>query len=452
MKRPRSLRFRLLAAVLLAVALSVPFTLWGVYGDAHHELDELFDAQLEQLAHMHLVVNAVSDIALPESIHPYAGKLLARHVWQDGRQPAHWESAAGGLPDGLDGSEGFGDITFQERDWRYFGIWSADRKHHVLVMQDHAIREELATQLTQRSAMLSVLHGATLGLLVLLLLGLALRPLRAVVLALSAPDPLQVRLPPAGDLPRELAVVVESFDTLIGRFRNLLERERHFAAAAAHELRTPLAGLSAQLQVLGMPDIPDPQALAQAQNAVRHIGTLIDHLLLLARMDANQVQARMEPIDMHELVLESAALVQDAWPQRDISWDIPQTGDTCWQASGDPTLLRILLRNLLDNACKHGSAQPLIAVRLICTGTQRELSIEDNGSGIPPEWMNLLQQRFMRASNQTTGLGLGLALVREIVHLHGGHLALGHSSLGGLRVSVTLAGIPAPPVRSDSTS
>ena len=310
-------------------------------------------------------------------------------------------------------------------------------------MQDHSIREELASQLTQRSALLSVLHGTTLGLFILLLLGLALRPLRAVVLALSAPDPLQVQLPPADDLPRELAVVVESFDTLIGRFRNLLERERHFAATAAHELRTPLAGLSAQLQVLGMPDIPDPQALAQAQNAVRQIGTLIDHLLLLARMDANQVQARLEPIDMHELVLESAALVQDAWPQRDISWDIPQTGDTCWQASGDPTLLRILLRNLLDNACKHGTAQPLIAVHLTCSGTQRELSIEDNGSGIPPEWMNLLQQRFMRASNQTTGLGLGLALVREIVHLHGGHLALGHSSLGGLRVSVTLAGVAA---------
>jgi Signal transduction histidine kinase len=270
-----------------------------------------------------------------------------------------------------------------------------------------------------------------------------LRPLRAVMLALSAPDPLQVRLPPADDLPRELAVMVESFDTLIGRFRNLLERERHFAATAAHELRTPLAGLSAQLQVLGMPDVPDPQALAQAQNAVRQIGTLIDHLLLLARMDANQVQARLEPIDMHELVLETAALVQDAWPQRDISWDIPQTGDICWQASGDPTLLRILLSNLLDNACKHGIAQPLIAVRMTCTGTQRELSIEDNGSGIPPEWMSLLQQRFMRASNQTTGLGLGLALVREIVHLHGGRLALGHSSLGGLRVSVTLAGAPA---------
>lgn len=443
MKQPASLRLRLLIAVLLAVALTAPFTLWEIYGDAHHEMDELFDAQLEQLARTHLTINAASDIAaMPDVVHEYTRKLLARHIWLDGRQPARWESEPGQLPAHIDIGEGFGDLQFQDRTWRYFAAWSADRSHQVLVMQDYTIRKELAAQLTQRVGLLSIIHALLLAGLISLLLGLALRPLRAVVLALSAPDPLQVRLPPADSLPRELAVVVAAFDRLIGRFRTLLERERHFAATAAHELRTPLAGLSAQLQLIETRAQLESKDLAQAQNAVRHLGKLVDQLLLMARLDAQQVQARLESVHLHELVLETAALVQDNWPQKDIDWTISPSDDPCWQVHGDPTLLRILLLNLLDNACKHGSANPHVTVQVFCTGTQRLLSIKDNGPGIPSDWMNMLQQRFTRASNSTSGLGLGLALVREIALLHGGSLRLEHADTGGLHASITLPAFP----------
>lgn len=268
-----------------------------------------------------------------------------------------------------------------------------------------------------------------------------MRPLRAVVLALSGAHPLKVRLPLPSSLPSELAIVVTAFERLLERFRALLERESNFAATAAHELRTPLAGLSAQLQVLGIQSNVDPQTLAPAQHAVRHLSTLVDHLLLMARMENHQQQARSELVDLHELALDMAAMVQDIWPQSDINWEIAQSTNICWHVLGDPTLLRVVLLNLLDNACKHGSSHPCIEIRAKCVGSLRQLIVEDNGPGIPPDWMLLLQQRFTRASSKS-GLGLGLALVREIVRLHGGGLNLDHAELGGLRVTITL---PAPP-------
>ncbi|OYY74107.1 MAG: hypothetical protein B7Y40_06755 [Gammaproteobacteria bacterium 28-57-27] len=444
MKERMTLRMRLLAGVLLAVLCATPFTLLGVYGDAHHELDELFDAHLEQLARLHLSMDRASAATQPPILHPYTSKILVRHTWNDGRSPARWDSEPAPFPPGLDGASGFGDFEGEdgEMHWRYIGLWSAERNHHVLIMQDNGIREELASSIARRVSLQSLIELPFLALIIIFMTTLALRPLRAIVLALRNPDPLQVRLPPAHTLPRELAVVVESFDRLLERFRDLLERERHFAAVAAHELRTPLAGLSAQLQLLEVSDSPNPRALTQARHAARHLSTLVDRLLLLARMDRNQVQTHAEAIDLHELILECAALVQDHWPQREIQWDITPPGDPCWQAWGDPTLIRMLLLNLLDNACKHGSDKLSISVHAHCEDEQRTFVIEDDGPGIPSEQLARLQQRFARASEHTAGLGLGLALAREILILHGGMLLLLPNEPHGLRVKITLP--PAP--------
>lgn len=442
MKARMTLRMRLLAGVLLAMLGTTPFILLGIYEDAHHELDELFDAHLEQLARLHLSMDRASAVTQPSILHPYTSKILVRHTWNDGRSPAHWESEPAPFPPGLDGASGFGDIKDGEMHWRYIGLWSADHNHHVLIMQNHAIREELASSIAWRVSLQSLMELPLLALVIIFLTTLALRPLRAVVLALRNPDPLQVRLPPARTLPRELAVVVESFDRLLERFRDLLERERHFAAVAAHELRTPLAGLSAQLQLLEVGDSPQPRALIQARHAARHLSTLVDRLLLLARMERNKVQAHAEVIDLYELILECAALVQDHWSQREILWNITPPDDPCWQAWGDPTLIRMLLLNLLDNACKHGSDQLSIRVRAYCEDKQRTFIIEDDGPGIPSEQLARLQQRFARASEQTVGLGLGLALAREILVLHGGILLLLPNEPHGLRVKITLP--PAP--------
>lgn len=443
MRSPISLRERLLGSVFIALALTVPFALWGVYGDAHFELDELYDAQLEQMGRAYLAIDATPNAEPPSVVHPYTHKILTRHVWLKRDVQVIWESEVGRLPPTLDSSEGFGDIEFNGSHWRYFGLWSQDRLHHVLMMQDHAMREDLAAQVAKRTGLLWLTHGLALVLLIALFTTLALRPLRAVVLALSGAHPLKVRLPPPGSLPSELAIVVTAFERLLERFRALLERESNFAATAAHELRTPLAGLSAQLQVLGIQSNVDPQALAQALHAVRHLSTLVDHLLLMARMENHQQQVRSELVDLHELALDMAAMVQDIWPQSDINWDIVQSTNVCWHVLGDPTLLRVVLLNLLDNACKHGSSHPCIVIRAKCLGSLRQLIVEDNGPGIPPDWMLLLQQRFTRASSKS-GLGLGLALVREIVRLHGGGLTLDHAELGGLRVTITLPAQPEP--------
>lgn len=445
MTRRYTLRTQLLLGVLLAVIITVLFTVFFIYKDARHELDELFDAQLEQLARTHLSIEhdmaQVNPSAPTNILHDYTSKILVRHMWADGRNPNHWESEPGAIPLTLHNEEGFGNFEQAEQHWRTLGLWSDDRSHHVLVLQDLAIREELASDIARHVSLQALIQIPLLALLILVLSTLALRPLRAIVLALRNASPLDVRLPSVETMPPELAIVVEAFNHLIERFRELIARERHFTATAAHELRTPLAGLSAQLQLLELTHPPDPHALAQAQLAARNLGALVERLLLLARMDRHQVQASTEPIDLYELVLEAAALVQESWPQRDIHWDIPQRGDACWKMRGDPALLRMLLLNLLDNACKHGNAAPQISIRAHCTASQRNLIISDNGSGIAPEQMANMQQRFTRASEHTEGLGLGLALAREIALLHHGTLTLAQAEHGGLRVSLMLPSV-----------
>lgn len=438
-----SLRARLLTGLLLAVLAAAPFTVLGVYLDAHHELDELFDAHLEQLARLHLAVESSRTVTPPSAQHPYSRKILVRHTWADGRPNALWDSEPAHFPPELAGVEGLGDFDDQSTEWRYVGLWSEDRRHHVLILQDHDIRNELASYIAWRVSLQSLFELPLLGLIVVVLTALTLRPLRNLVSALKTPDPLQVKLPPAESMTPELAVVVTSFDHLLGRFRELLDRERQFATLAAHELRTPLAGLSAQLQVLEATDSAGQHALTQARQAARHLGSLIDRLLLLARMDRDQVTAQAESIHLHDLVVECAGLIQDNWPHRRVRWRIAPAEQPSWQVDGDPTLLRMMILNLFDNACKHGPTDLEIRAEAHRQAGQVMLVIEDNGPGIPAQDRDRIQQRFSRSNTQTAGLGLGLAVATEIASLHGGSLTLSAANPTGLRVEIVLPDRPA---------
>ncbi|HAL37479.1 MAG TPA: two-component sensor histidine kinase, partial [Polaromonas sp.] len=264
-------------------------------------------------------------------------------------------------------------------------------------------------------------------------------------------------------LPDEVRPLVDELNLLFGRVRSAFDAQKNFVADAAHELRSPLTALKLQAQSLRRSD-EDPAAreagIARLNQGIDRAIRLVEQLLLLAREEAGRGQAPAadERVNLREVVKLAVA---DLLPQArlkhidlGLAENHPLQADV--QVNGQGEALRILLRNLLDNAVKYTPASGQVDVSLHLQEGQPVLTIEDSGPGIAPGDRPRVFDRFFRASEvpSETGSGLGLAIVKVIAERHGATLALGQSSrLGGLKVDVRFpAALPAPVLFSGSAS
>jgi signal transduction histidine kinase len=214
-----------------------------------------------------------------------------------------------------------------------------------------------------------------------------------------------------------------------------LLRQRQFAADAAHELRTPLAGLRAELEEAQLhPDQNDlPDVLRRTLTDVDRLQAIIADLLLLAKLGANAPQEQ-EPIDLAVLVEQEVS----HRPQRVGVRLRLEAGAT---VDGVPSQLRRLIANLLDNAQRHADHAVLVEVRR--RGAGAELSVSDDGAGVPTAERERIFERFTRLDSARSrdhgGSGLGLAIAQEIATAHGGTLRVTDSPAGGARFVLRLA-------------
>ncbi len=249
--------------------------------------------------------------------------------------------------------------------------------------------------------------------------GRALKPvetLRRQVADISITD-LHQRLdvPPSGD---ELQLLGMTFNSLLERVDQSLNRQRQFVADAAHELRSPVAAIRSQAEVtdhLNGALTPSPVAA----EAVR-LTHLVDDLLALARIDA-EPRHRRQTLDLDDLVLTEVALLrQHAQVVLDAS------GVSAVQLAGDADQLSRAVRNVLDNAARYATTRVVVSLRVL--GSEVVLAVEDDGPGIPPADRTRVLERFTRLdgarTRSTGGVGLGLAIVDEVVKIHGGHLSI----------------------------
>ncbi|HXE65602.1 MAG TPA: ATP-binding protein, partial [Rhodanobacteraceae bacterium] len=265
-------------------------------------------------------------------------------------------------------------------------------------------------------------------------------------------DPLahEIRMREAGDLsplrtvdaPLEVQPLVATIDALLGRLDRMLRQQQRFIADAAHQLRTPLAGLRLQAERALADPRPETirEALAHVERLSAGTARAAGQLLALARAQApDESLGAAAPLEMAKLVRdEVAARVPDALAKGiDLGYRGPEHGLT---VIGDAVLLRELLGNLIDNAARYGARNgAVITVELQpsvnggCT-----MAVQDNGPGVAPELIPRLGERFFRAmGNGHEGTGLGLAIVREIAERHGAELAISNQEdPHGLRVEV----------------
>lgn len=218
---------------------------------------------------------------------------------------------------------------------------------------------------------------------------------------------------------------------LLDRLDTSLRRQRQFVADAAHELRSPVAAIRSQLEVADT--IENEGILSPLTREGVRLSHLIDDLLALARIDAAP-QHRHEPVDLDHLVYDEAVLLRE---RTDLTVDI--RGITACQILGDASLLSRAVRNLVDNAARHAASR--ITITVGSSTEMSELTVADDGPGIPETERTRVLERFTRLDDararDTGGVGLGLALVNDVVRLHGGRIDITDNAPGA-RVTITL--------------
>lgn len=325
------------------------------------------------------------------------------------------------------------------------GLGTSSRGATVAVGETLVKRRLLAREILIGMLLPQVLLLGLAAILVWLGVGRGLRPLEALADAIRRRShrdlsPLDETL-----APREVRPMVGAINGLLQRLSAALAAQRRFVADAAHQLRTPLAGLKTQTE-LALRE-RDPQALAQSlahiHSATEGGAHLVNQLLALARAEPGaDRQDRFQRVDVRALARETTADWVAAALKKSI--DLGFEGDPGGQAvTADAMLLRELLSNLIDNAIRYTPAGGRVTVRVARAGADVVLAVEDDGPGIPEAERERVFERFHRVlGTGQEGCGLGLAIVREIAERHGAVVTLASGAEGrGTLVTVRFAAV-----------
>lgn len=359
------------------------------------------------------------------SMHADYEKHLSYQVWSsDGNlllRSANASSVA------MTEQDGFSETTDpQGRLWRHFGVWDKHHDFRILVSEAHDLRNRLV-----RNIALHVISPLALGLPVLIVLlwlsiSRGLDPLGVLTREIATRKSDNLMLLDADSAPREVRPMVLALNDLLQRMTDTLEGERRFTANAAHELRTPLAAIQAQLYVARSAEgeAERQRAMDQLQRGVERGIRLVGQMLTLARLDPELALPEVQPVDVGEVAEAVCAELAPLALQRDQTLELKVEPDLPL-LPGNADMLSMLLSNLLDNAIRY--TQPgghiSIDVRQRVAGLLMEVS--DDGPGIPAAQRERVFDRFYRIARQDQpGTGLGLAICQRIAELHNAHITL----------------------------
>jgi two-component system OmpR family sensor kinase len=476
-----SLRARLLAGMVALVAVGLTIAAVATYEEQRSFLHTRLDQQ---------VLSALGPIS--GALRLDRGRFLG--ALRDRRPPATFGSRdfVGARPLAVLPPGTFGELlgpnrkVLRRRTFSYdgsvapdpalptrFPIYHRGQRPHLFTIQSHAggMRyEAVAFAVARETAIVAIplrevdqtLHrlvavealvgsGVILALVALgwLVIRVGLRPLERIgrVASEIAGGDLSRRVSPAdprtevGRLGRSLNEMLAQIESAFEDRRQSEDRLRHFLADASHELRTPLASIRGYAELFRMGAVEDPEALERAMTRIEseaaRMGVLVEDLLLLAQLDQIPAARRL-PVQLRELAAQAAQDARVVSPGREITLveGEPVT------VLGDPDRLRQLLANLVHNAVIHTPPQSPIEIRVEPGSEWARLEVRDHGPGLPAGGAERVFERFWRTeggrSRGPGGAGLGLAIVRAIVAVHGGRVGAENAGGGGARFWVLL--------------
>jgi two-component system, OmpR family, sensor kinase len=409
---PRSLQARLglslgilLTALWIAAASVTAVVL-------RHEMDEVFDSALQETAQRLLPLAVVDIVGREEDgVTQRLGAIREHEEFftyivrdANGRMLLQSHTAD--------------PAVFPPYDGPGFRQTATHRLYNDDALQG-SIRITVAEPLDHRATVAREIQlGLGLPLLVVIPLALlaiilaaraALAPLRRFRESLEARDARDLSPVHSNDLPSEISPLGDTLNSVLGRLKGAFDAERSFAANAAHELRTPLAGAIAQAQRLRS-ETHDPGVKARAADieaTLKRLTRLSERLMQLARAEGGQLRLDRAS-DLRTVARIVVEDMERTGAQGRVTLTIP---DRPVMSDLDPDMFGILCRNLVDNALRHGSETSPVEVTLTREGS---LTVANDGPVVPPEALGHLTARFERAGAGTDGSGLGLAIVASI--------------------------------------
>jgi two-component system sensor histidine kinase TctE len=323
----------------------------------------------------------------------------------------------------------------------------------VQVARSSANREELAQRILVD--MLLPMFSLVLLMTVIVWLGIraGLSPLARLRQQVEGRAPTDLAPLQLASAPRELWSLATAINTLLAAVQNTVATQKRFIGDAAHQLRTPLAGLKSQTEI-ALQSTNDPELRARLQrvhDSATRSAHLVNQLLTLARAEPESVMTHdRQHFDLHRMAqtLTAEWVPRALKAQIDLGMD-DQHHQPVW-VSANELLMREALTNLIDNALQYAGPARQVTVRVKPAPHSPQdpsqpmawLEVMDNGPGIPKRDQASVFERFVRATDEGNGCGLGLAIVKEIVERHDGYVTLSDARPQGLRVRVILPTMP----------
>lgn len=456
-RREPSLFIRLFALMSLVLAFGAAVLMTAAWYSARQAADEAYDRLLlgaaYQIADAIQVQDGTPEIELPVSAFELLAlsdrdRIFYRVLDPVGRTMtgyANLDDPSAGAPPPeravVENATFEGNIVRVARVARRFDDAQMRGDAIVIVAQTVDARRALARELTLRSFILVGAMGAIAIGGTIFAVRRALAPIGRLETAIRQRDPLDLTLVDVST-PRELVPFVAEINRFIERLRGRVELMQQFIADAAHQLRTPLAALEAQAELLSTNEVSPParKHLERIQARTRQLSRLANQLLSHAMVAHRERSVANSRVDLTELTRRA---LDEAIPdtlERDVLVTLHAPPDPLI-VSGDPVNIAEAIKNILDNAVRYGAASRL-TVRLLERSGRAVVEVEDDGPGIPPARWSRVVQRFGAPSSDGKGSGLGLSIAAEVLTAHGGDLSFIEKGTFGFVVVMSLANDP----------
>lgn len=302
----------------------------------------------------------------------------------------------------------------------------------VLVAQTRNGQSETLAQISRTALILGLGFFAISAALAIFTARSSVRPLQRLAVSVSRRGPKDLR-PVQSPVPAEMIPLVASLNSFIARLKTSLTRSEDFIAEAAHRVRTPLATVRVQAEVVlrRVEKQQNRQALKEMIRTIdessRAAGQLLDHAMVTFRTD----HLERKSFDLADLVLDLVERMRPVAGMRDIEITVRSCDHS--QIMGDPILIQSAVQNILDNAIKYSPPDQTISINIERKDGGVSVQISDRGPGFTNKDRARLTERFVRGDNaaDTVGSGLGLTIAKEVAQAHGGNLSLNNRSKGG---------------------
>ncbi len=407
-----------LLALLTGVGLVMAVSTYWIVRD---ETNGFFDLQLRQIA-LDVGDGSAALIAPAADAAPHDPEDdFEVQIWSSSGTPIRRAKSAVELPRRT--ATGFSDTATGVGAWRSYTLAGPART--VQVSQQRAVRDELVTDAVWRTLIPVAVTIPLSWLLLSLVINSILGRMDVLTQALSGRIPSDTSPLPVAGLPSEVTPLVAALNDLLRRLQGSLAVQKQFVSDAAHELRTPLAAL--QLQIGNLRKVvTGPEAttrIDELERGLRRATQLSRQLLRQARYDEDDLTPQEVPVDLKEL---TTSVIADLLPLADDRHqDVGLVRADRATVTGDADDLRILVGNLLENACRYSADGGVIDVAIKAEPHEIALEIQDCGPGIPPDQLELVFQPFHRAAPAgEDGSGLGLSIVARIAARHGAQVTL----------------------------